>query len=179
MRKKLKRNLFVCITVILILTIAGCGAKDNAPTTESVSETADATMDTTLGVIMTDEEIEKIFNQPAETLAEENTEPDSANDTAENQDHSNTEKPQTETKPIAQETEPTVHTPSNQEYVQTEYERYMAMSGDEQYEFFQSFESPEAFMNWLNAAQAEYEELHPTKELDGVIDLEEIFEAVE
>lgn len=38
----------------------------------------------------------------------------------------------------------------------TEYERYNNMSGEEQVAFMESFESPEAFVAWYNAAEAEF-----------------------
>ena len=54
----------------------------------------------------------------------------------------------------------------------TEYEKYLAMSGDEQQAFFESFGDPAAFFAWLNNARAEYEALYPGIEIgEGEIDL--------
>ena len=39
----------------------------------------------------------------------------------------------------------------------TSYEQYYAMSSEQQKEFFDSFESPEAFFAWLDAAREAYE----------------------
>ena len=44
----------------------------------------------------------------------------------------------------------------------TEYEKYYAMSSEEQKAFFNSFDSPEAFFEWLNAAREEYEKSYET-----------------
>ncbi len=44
----------------------------------------------------------------------------------------------------------------------TGYEQYIAMSGEEQEAFYNTFDSTAAFFQWLNAAQAEYEALHPS-----------------
>ena len=63
-----------------------------------------------------------------------------------------------------------------QEYVQpngsTDYEKYYAMSGEEQKEFFQSFADPADFFKWLDNARKEYIEKYPGIDIgDGVIDL--------
>lgn len=39
----------------------------------------------------------------------------------------------------------------------SEYEKYMAMSPEEQEAFFETFDSPEAFIKWFNNAKAKYE----------------------
>lgn len=51
------------------------------------------------------------------------------------------------------------------------YEEYIAMSGEEQQKYFESFESVEAFFEWYNAAKAEYEANREEIEVDGEIDL--------
>lgn len=53
------------------------------------------------------------------------------------------------------------------------YEEYTAMSGEEQQEFFNSFDSPADFFEWYNAAKAEYEASQEKIEIgdDGSIDL--------
>ena len=56
------------------------------------------------------------------------------------------------------------------------YEKYNAMSGDEQQKFFSSFANPADFFTWYNAAKAEYEESQNRIEIGegGSIDLGEI-----
>ena len=57
----------------------------------------------------------------------------------------------------------------------TEFEKYNAMSGEEQMAFMQSFETIEAFFTWLNNAKAEYEAANPGIEISGgEIDVGEI-----
>lgn len=53
------------------------------------------------------------------------------------------------------------------------WEEYNAMTGAEREAFFNSFASPEDFVNWLTAAKAQYEKEHPTIEIgeNGEIDL--------
>ncbi len=54
----------------------------------------------------------------------------------------------------------------------TEYEKYLAMSGEEQQAFFESFGDPAAFFKWLNAARDEYNALYPAVEIgNGEINL--------
>lgn len=55
----------------------------------------------------------------------------------------------------------------------TDYEKYNAMTGAEQMEFINSFDSIEDFFDWLHQAEAEYEAAHPDIEIgdDGVVDL--------
>ena len=56
------------------------------------------------------------------------------------------------------------------------YEKYNAMSGDDQMAFFNTFDSVEAFMDWYNAAKEKYEAEHPAIEIEGgEIDLDAIF----
>ena len=53
------------------------------------------------------------------------------------------------------------------------YAAYSAMSAEEQYAFMLSFENPEAFLNWFNAAKAAYDASNPVHVLQpgDVIDL--------
>ena len=51
------------------------------------------------------------------------------------------------------------------------YEKYIALSPEEQQKYYNSFASVEAFFNWLNAAKAEYEANRDEIEVDGEIDI--------
>ena len=53
------------------------------------------------------------------------------------------------------------------------WEEYQAMSGAEREAHFKQFSSPEAYIQWLNKAKADYDKEHPTIEVgaDGTIDL--------
>lgn len=55
----------------------------------------------------------------------------------------------------------------------TDYEKYNAMTGAEQMEFINSFDSIEDFFAWLHKAEAEYDAAHPDIEIgdDGVVDM--------
>ena len=65
--------------------------------------------------------------------------------------------------------------PVPEDPAQTAYELFYAMSPEQKDEFMHSFESMDAFYEWLVAAQAEFEEKHPEIEIgpNGVIDLSE------
>lgn len=55
----------------------------------------------------------------------------------------------------------------------TEYDEFLSKSPEEQDEFMKSFDSPEAFTEWLLNAQREWAEAHQAEEIGpgGVIDL--------
>ena len=55
------------------------------------------------------------------------------------------------------------------------YEEFWAMSGKEQLEYKESFDSAEDFFAWYNSAKAEHEAAHPGIDAgDGEIDLGEL-----
>lgn len=73
--------------------------------------------------------------------------------------------------------DPTVPAPSEPDTDPTEpdltmgYEQFMALSGAEQREFMESFDSMEAFFDWYNAVKEQYEKDHPAIDVgDGVFD---------
>lgn len=49
----------------------------------------------------------------------------------------------------------------------SEYEKYMAMSPEEQEAFFETFDSPEAFIKWFNNAKAKYESSNDSIVVEG------------
>lgn len=53
------------------------------------------------------------------------------------------------------------------------WEEYNALSGEEQYAYFQSFSDPKDFFAWQEKAKADYEKRHPTIEVgkDGTVDI--------
>lgn len=57
------------------------------------------------------------------------------------------------------------------------YAEYIAMSADEQFEYYNSFPSYVEFFAWLNAAKEEYEQANknPTLGEDGSLDVGDIF----
>ena len=42
------------------------------------------------------------------------------------------------------------------------YEAYSAMSAEDQYAYYKTFKSADAFMDWYNAAKAAYDKANPT-----------------
>ncbi|MBO5879553.1 MAG: hypothetical protein J6Q68_03270, partial [Clostridia bacterium] len=53
------------------------------------------------------------------------------------------------------------------------YEEYIALSGEEQQAYFQSFDTYQEFFDWFNAAKAKYDEEHKGDNVgeDGNIDI--------
>lgn len=175
-----KKTIIVIVAVVICLLFAtfalhGCKAnpeeiKENKP----VSTTE-----------MTQAETETVDTQPTETLDpngsyivggavdsdwndEDSTEEESDEDDATKATDPAETKPQ-ETKP--QETKPQGEAPREL----TEYEKYMAMSPEDQQKYYNSFPSVEAFFEWLQKAKAEYEAGLDYVEIGkGPIDIEEI-----
>ena len=76
--------------------------------------------------------------------------------------------PESTTPPTTQpSTEPT----TSEESQLLTYEQYMALPTSKQQEYFLSFGDVDAFYNWLEAAEAEYEKNHPEEGGDGNIDI--------
>lgn len=66
-------------------------------------------------------------------------------------------------------------TPTPVKPVKTSYEQFLALSSEQKDEFMHSFESMDAFFEWLTAAQEEYKNAHPEIEIGpgDIIDLGE------
>ena len=47
-----------------------------------------------------------------------------------------------------------------------DYEKYCAMSADEQYAYYKTFDSPESFLKWYNSVRDAYEKEHPATVLE-------------
>lgn len=143
----------IALLLAAVLLLAACGKKNNAAeTTEPTIETTEAaTISTLPGIIYTPENIGGALTE------EEDTTPTSE-----------ATEPKEETEPTVGEEEKPTEAPV---VPTTEYEKYNAMSGEEQEAFIDSFESIQAFMDWYNAAKAEYDALHPGIDIgDGNID---------
>lgn len=73
-----------------------------------------------------------------------------------------------------QATSPTEQTSAGAEEEALTYEQYLALSSSAQREYFDSFEDPQAFLTWFDAAKEIYDKEHPVIEVTGPIDLEDI-----
>ncbi len=57
--------------------------------------------------------------------------------------------------------------------VQLRFEEYLAMTGEEQYAYAQTFPSMMDYVNWYNAARAEYDQ-NEAIEITGPVDLDDL-----
>lgn len=73
----------------------------------------------------------------------------------------------TENENKTEETPEVSEEPSVSDKEKTEYENYMEMSGEEQQKFFESYENPEDFFEWYNAAKAEYDKQNQAVVVEG------------
>jgi len=66
--------------------------------------------------------------------------------------------------------------PADFDITKLTYEQYNAMSGAQQRQVIEMFASPEEFMKWYRAVEAQYKAEHPDIEIgaDGVIDAEDL-----
>lgn len=199
MNRRVYALLFVAI---LLLAMAACNKKKNteATNTSIMIETIpiETTEETTPGSIKIDEIImdpRTLELDEAETI-EETKSLDQSRSATEEKDtitSANIEKnsPETTTveetkettpnEPQMEETTPT-QTPTTSDKMDgaevvvralTEYEKYIAMSGDEQLAFMNTFTSVNEFIEWYNNAKAEYDS--NVIIIDGsVIDVKEI-----
>lgn len=176
MNKRKTILLVVVILVIFLLALVAAYfgwhvrnvAKTSEPNTtetevkqddEQSDDQTEVTEEAVMGVDVWDETTET----PNETT-DETTEPEEE-----------TTSPDKENTPTDETTEPTG---AGESEYGTEYEWYINLPLQEQQEFYESFESPEAFFAWFNKAKAEYEESQDYIDISGTpgVDLGEIIE---
>ena len=166
-------TLVVVLTAVLAMVLVGCGKKE--PQAEAVEPTASQTQTEAPEVPGNTEETEE---PTRETIPGE---PDPYGESDEV-----TQKPAEETEPSEPATEPEEKdeptTPGTSQQPTTgdstgstniptaggsAYESYIAMSGEQQQAFIDQFASVAEFVNWYNAAKAEYDAAHPDIEIGG------------
>lgn len=196
------KKLFLVVLVMSLTLFAGCNKKHAEMATVPNDEPILGVEYSDIPLFTDGEDgKQKLTENPIEQEIKEeidNTESDKPTEKAlgtsasENKVDKETEPPATEpptTEPPATEpptteppaTEPPATEPSTTEppvtlppvsVGTTSYEWYNSLSGAEQVNFFNTFESMEAFVNWYNSAKAEHDALHPDVEVgNGSIDL--------
>ena len=168
----MNKNAILILMICVALLLVGCSTRDKNPAgtqpVETQMQTQEATQAPTEEKLSGLEDsvfdgagVENTGNEAAGETQPENTKPSEETTAA-------TEPPHAESQPAqSQEGESTG---------EMTYEKYNAMSGDEQLAFFETFDSVEAFIDWYNAAKEKYEKEHPYIEIDGgEIDLDSIF----
>ena len=117
---------------------------------------------------------------PASTQESKRSTKPTSNPTPASEPEKTTEvKPQQGVEPVGesekpdQTSEPSTPSSPTLSSAAKEYADYCAMSKDEQYAYYKSFKSADAFMKWYNAAKAAYDKENPAVELNpgDVIDL--------
>lgn len=163
MNKKYIAILLAVLVILLAVGIASCGktAKGEiAATTEG--ETEPTILETVSGADQnTESGVVNLDNAGPNTETKAPT-------TASEAEEETTIPAEEETKP-EETTTPAEKNPDTPAKETTEYEKYLAMSGQQQKAFMESFDSIEAFFEWLNEAKAEYEAANPAIEIDDVV----------
>ena len=163
------RKLILVLLAVLMFSMTACG--NNTPTEPEQTAEPVETVAVTLSPEVTEEpensplpggvhelteEEKKEFEKDAEKQAQITPKPDA------------TGKPENPDAEQSQGVDLNIASPNGS----TEYEKYQAMSGEEQQAFFESFDDPAAFFAWLNNARAEFEAMYPGIDVgDGEIDL--------
>ena len=174
-----KKKLITILTLVVLLTavfamiFTGCGKKKPQdepvePTTSqteapevpgNTEETEEPTRETIPGEPDPYGESDEVTQKPTEETepSEPATEPEEEDATE------NTQQP---TEPEATQ-QPTTGTTNIPTAGGTAYESYIAMSGEQQQAFIDQFASVAEFVNWYNAAKAEYDAARPDIEIGG------------
>lgn len=164
------RKIILVLLAVLMFSMTGCRNKNTATEPEQTAEPAE-TVTVTLSPEVTEEPENSPLPGGVQELTEEEIkefEKDSEKQSQSTLKPDVTEEPENTGAEQSQGVDLNIASPNGS----TEYERYLAMSGDEQQAFFESFGDPAAFFAWLNNARAEYEALYPGIDVgDGVIDL--------
>lgn len=189
-----KKVLILSLVLLVVLSMAGCGKKN-----ESAQEPSDdftftpsptSTPEPIPGVLYLDEpvaapELPDLENHiPAEPIVDNDISDVNVTE-IESIESTTTPGPESTSAPIATPGPASDLTPdvtpdsdnSSSGHIpnSTAYEQYNNMSGSEQLAFIESFESVEAFVNWYNAAEADYNaQMDPIEITGGVIDLGEL-----
>ena len=164
----MNRKVIFIVCVCLALLLVGCGARDKNPSAgEAPAQSQEQSPEESQ--IPTEEKLPGLVDSIFDDLNVEDTGNQAAgeNQTADanpgEETTSATEPPYAESQPAENSGEMT-------------YEKYNAMSGEEQMAFFSTFASVEDFVAWHKAAKEKYEAENPAIEIeDGEIDLDSIF----
>lgn len=162
---KQKKTILLCCIAVMLLAIIGTGSTLFLGC-DSVGSPDDTHRDTATG-----DQIIEDTSPDRETVSsteDSGTEPDAVETdeekNPEDSAESVTDEPDTESEDTTAEASATEPDPLG-------YEEYNAMSAEEQEAFFLSFNSPEDFFAWYNAAKEKYLEENPGIEIgpDGII----------
>lgn len=170
MNKKLT-TLILGLMILLILT--ACRKETQVQSTTETTETIFETIAEYAPALEknTFEDVDMIENSDEQASVTNSTE--SKETEPEETEPKATEPKTTETNVTEPETTEFQPTESAPTIVKTEYEKYMEMSGAEQKAYMETFDSIDAFFNWLQNAKTEHEAAHPSIEIgaDGKIDI--------
>lgn len=190
-RKKIVTIIALCL-ILLAAEIAFVllnPSPDSAPTEPVASTQGGVATTGDMDNLPTQPDTSESVTSASQTEAPEPTEDGTTGPTETTPPETGTAPTEMEPKPTETESVPTETEPGDDDYDNTgsnigvstepvltgdsEYERYMNMSAEEQEEYFNSFDSPEAFFDWYNAAKEEYENNRDVIEIgpDATVDL--------
>lgn len=154
--------------LVIVMLLSLCACKNKATEAESTTEAAKSEETVPAETILVTEPTETLADIDRDDVVRE-TEPEVNKAiiiTGEEETTNENEEDSTEGNEVLMETVP-VEEIGTVVAEKTEYEKLMEMSGEEQQEFMESFESLDAFFAWLETAKAEYEAKNPGIEIGG------------
>lgn len=171
----------ILLTVVLLLVVAlciGCGRaesqQEETPGTSQGAGNADKeNLDGTEGVedsIFDDENPPKDDN----TSDQQGNKDEQGSDDPDDDSDKPTPPSDTTTPNPGTVTTPPVTDDTTEQDEEMTYEKFISMSPAKQREYQDSFDSVPEFFDWYNAAKEKYEKEHPSIEVDGPIDMEQI-----
>lgn len=171
MNKRMMQSVrILALSLAVILILLGCSKRVQNPGVEESAETAITEVAPEKNTVDSVEENTTAVSDDSIAAMNDSTTPETtAMPTEEEIVCGGSEEEITSEPTITLEEMPVITTPAIQEKdnVLTEYEIYLSMSGEEQQNYMQSFDSVEAFFNWHTAAKEEYENTRKDVEITG------------
>lgn len=169
------KNAILILLTAMAMLLTGCVTHgETLPTSgentpfETLEQAQATTEELVPGVIDNPFDDDEMWDNPGNSAAENDQHQEGNSGDSDSQTPANTTPPNAESQP-----EESQGGESSEEMT---YEKYIAMRGDDQMAFFNTFGSVEEFVAWYNTAKEKYEAEHPEIEIEnGEIDLDSLF----
>ena len=167
--------LLIGLTVLMAMTACSDPAGNADPSTQSTTTQPTESQEILIpGVADNDLDADGFVDEtmvPTTSSTQEGSNQQQENDPT-TEPSKETEPETTEESEEPEATRPTDEQPTPPDSEAAMFEAFMAMNGEEQEAFAETFTKLEDFVKWYNRAKEAYEKLHPDVEIeDGIIDI--------
>jgi len=182
-----RKTILMAVILVLVMALAvGCdhdgSRKEETSGTSQGTEnpgdqTGDGDLDGVEGVedsIFDDENLLENDTSAGDENPPQNNTSSGEQNVDDDKDDEKTENPSGPVTNPGTDTTPPVTDDTTEQDGEMTYEKFMALTPTEQREYQESFNDIDAFFQWYNAAKEKYEKEHPSIEVDGPIDMEQI-----